>query len=172
MSEQIRHLDDYYDHENQSYATDINGHKIRKRFVIEYCDNPRRFERLGKVGVEIDDVYDRLILEEKETDRFASFESVAYQTYLFYLFNPRILDVKMWEEIWSEGKQIHERYIEMPATFHHEFAKTVARDVMENRDALRKENEELKTTLATYSDFIKKYGAERTYQEYLQEVTA
>lgn len=172
MAERVKHLNDYYDYENQSSMTDINDCKIRKRFVIEYCDNPKRFERLGKVGVEIDDVYDRLFLEEKETDRFASFESVAYQTYLFYLFNPRILDVKMWEELWSEGKQIHERYIAMPATFCHEFGKKVARDVMENRDALRKENEELKKTLATYSDFIKKYGAERTYQEYLQEVTA
>jgi len=173
MSEQIKHLDDYYDHEKQSdIGFELEQGTIRKRFVLEYCDNPKKFDRLGKVGVEIDDVYDRIIFEEKETDRFRGFESIAYQRYLFYLFNPKILDVKMWEEIYENGTMIQERFIAMPATFPHEFGKAVSRDVMENRDTLRKENEELKQTLATYTGFIKKYNADNTYQEYLQGISS
>lgn len=173
MIEQIKHLDDYYDHEKQSdLGFELEEGKIRKRFVLEYCDDPKKFERLGKVGVEIDDVYERIIFEEKDTDRFRSFESIAYERYLFYLFNPNILDVKMWEEIYENGTEIQERFIAMPATFRHEFGKFVARDVMENRDALRKANEELNKVIDTYKGFIKKYNAEKSYEEYLREGSA
>lgn len=175
LSTRTWHLKDRDEHEKQTNIFyQKEGSKLRKRYVLEYCDDPKKFERLGNIGVEVDDVYHQVVFEETEDkeERFWGFDGIALELYLYYLFYEPILDVKLWEEIYEGDELISERYIAMPSTFHHQFGKLVNKDVMENRDALRKENEELKKTLATYANFIKKYNAEQTYQEYIREVVA
>ena len=142
----IKHLDNYYDHDKQSLKSNRDDN-IRKRYVLEYCDNQAKFERLGYLpehgGLKIDDVYHSIIFEETDSDKWETFDGIAIEMYIYYLFNPKILDVKLYEEIYKGDELLSERWFEFPATFRHEFVKHISMDIMERArkkaEALRKE---------------------------------
>lgn len=128
------------------------------------------FEKLGTRKPsggfwEIDDVYKSIRFEEVEkSDR--ALDGTVMEMYLTFLFRSDILDVKLYEEIYDNGKVIQERWIEFPSTFRHQFGCMVARDMSATMDALYKENKTLTSESESMTGFIKRIHAEDLYKEY------
>ena len=169
----IKHLDDYLDHQRQSSIDyEKENSNLRKTFVIEYCEDERKLERIdlcGDEGLEYDEVYETIRLEEKDEKYFNAFDGIAIGLYLRMLFSKRICDVKLWEEIYNGDELIQERWIEFPSTFYHEFGKMVAKDVMESRDALKKQVDPLTKEIENFNQFLKEMNAEKTYKEWKEK---
>lgn len=136
------------------------GVDIKKNFRIEYVDNPK--------------VWDNIVAERYENDwehyEVREFEALwdAMEFYIFRLFDTKTFDVKMWCETILDGKIVLEETMEFDSTFHHEFRKFLDREntIMRDKalDAVKpyqKENEMMKA-------FIKKYHAEETYKEFVE----
>lgn len=171
LTEITKQLSDYYDHQKQSYIG-YEEKQLRKEFTLEYCDDQGRFERLGLRsefgGVEIDDAYHSRHYKE-DVNSTSSFDGIAIETYIRYLFNPKILDVKLWESIYEGDELIQERWFEFPATFCHEIAKVISRDVLESRDNLRKQVDPLVKENELMREFIKTFHAEDAYKEWKEK---
>ncbi len=139
ITEITRQLSDYYGHQRQSYVNYEDKRTITKRFTIEYCDDEGKLERVGLLpeygGLEIDDAYHAIHYNEEVTEGLRdSFDGIVMETYIRYLFNPKICDVKLFEQIYDGDELIQERYFDFPSTFYNEMAKVIARDVTESRD--------------------------------------
>ena len=163
-------LDGFFDYKKQSYISwQLDRTHIRKVYVLEYCDDERKFERLGLLpeygGLELDDVFHSITFTETE-DNTDTFEGIVMENYLGCLFNPKILDVKLWEQIYDGDTMIQERWIQPPTTFYHQHGKQVTDAIMTERDRLRKENEELEKEVEMMRRFIKSANAEKWYQEF------
>ena len=175
LSDRIRKLDDYYGHEKQSMIDfKKEGCKLRKEFVIEYCNDETKLNRLGLLpeygGLEIDDVYHRITFKEDETETFHSFDGIAMQTFLFYMFSPRICDVKMWENTYDGTELIQERWIEFPCTFTRNLRSQIEKDLLKERDEYKKLAEEFSKNIGMYMAFLKRYNAEERFSEFKREV--
>lgn len=163
-------------HMCQSYVDyfDCVVRPVYKKFVIEYCDDERKFNRLGLTeangGLEIDDVYHSLEFNESEpTGTDYTFEGIVMERYLHMLFNPKILDVKLFEQIWQGDEMIQERWIEFPATFAYSFAKALAKDVLESRDVHKARADVLESEIQLYQEFIEKYNANDAFRDFREE---
>lgn len=173
INTETRQVSDYYDYQTLSYVG-YETKQIRKRYVLEYCDDKRLFNLCGERKphgdgfYEIDDCYKSIIFEESPDDE-RSFDGIAMEMYLRFLFRDNIYDVKLYEEIREGDELIQERWIEMPSTFCHSFGKLVANDVMKSRDGLQKQVEALTKANELMKGFIKKCNAENIYEEYLME---
>lgn len=169
ITEKTYTLKDYEDvrHSNIFYKAP-NCH-IRKEYVIEFCDDQRKFNRLGLLpeygGLEIDDVYHSITFKEDEHERFYSLDGIAIERYIGYLFNEKICDVRLWENIYDGEELIEERFFEFPATFCHETARKVARDIKDAYDREKQANEELVKENEKMKAFLKKYHAYERYRE-------
>lgn len=173
LDEQVKHIEDYYSHEVQSYVSwNHQGKNLRKKFVIEYCDDEEKLEKVGHIypwGVfEWDDAAHKIIFEE-DPENLGSFEGVVMSRYLSLLFNPKVCAVKLWEEIYDGNESVQERWIEFPSTFMHSFKKRVAEDVTRERDELRKTADALAKEMDVYLAFINKYNVQKTFNEFRKE---
>ena len=174
ITEKIKHLDDYYGHQKQSNQFwKPDGKQIHKIYTIEYCDDERKFNCVGIRkefgGLDIDDAYHAIHFEETENDEFDTFDGIVMETYLHMLFNPKILDVKLWEQIFDGDEMVSERWIAFPCTFTSEMAKVIAKDIKENRDALRKTNEALTKENEELREFIQIHKADNAFREWQEE---
>ena len=174
LSEKTKKLSDYFDYQRQSYINYEDKRTITKRFTIEYCDDKGKLERVGLRsefgGLEIDDAYHAIHYNEEATKGLRnSFDGIVMEAYIRYLFNPRICDVKLFEQIYDGDELIQERWIEFPSTFYHEIAKIIAKDVTESRDNLRKQIEPLTKELEEYKEFLKEMNAENVYKEWKEK---
>lgn len=147
---------------------------VYKKFIIEYCDDKRKFDRLGLTeangGLEIDDVYHSLEFNESEpTGTDYTFEGIVMERYLHMLFNPKILDVKLFEQIWQGDEMIQERWIEFPSTFAHSLAKVLERDLIESRDEQKKRGDAYEKENALMWGFIQKYNTNNAFEEFRRE---
>ena len=169
LSERTRKLDNFEGWEKQSFIGYEQKRKLRKQFVIEYCDDEKKFEELGKIKpwgvVEVDDVYHQFTLVETESDRFASFDGIAMSHYICLYLRTDILDVKMWEQIYDGNEMIQERAIEPPSTFAHTIADIVTREVKQIADERKREIEYLEEENKRMQDFIEKYNAIDMYRK-------
>ena len=151
-----------------------DGYNIRKEYVIEYCDDACKLNRLGLLpeygGLELDDVYHKITFKEDENERFYTFDGVAIEWYLAYLFDSKIVDVKMWENIYDGEELIEERFFEFPATFCHSTARRIARDITDAYDREKQVNEELVKENEKMKAFLKKYHAYERYREESENV--
>lgn len=173
ITEITKSLDDFFSHDKMSSVFyEKEGKNIRKTYMIEYCDDEGKLERLGLLpeygGLEIDDVYHAVNYKE-DSQKTDTFDGLAIEMYLYYLFNPRICDVKMWEQIYEGDELLQERWFEMPSTFYHEFAKRVNKDITESRDNLRKQVEPLTKEIESFNQFLKEVNAEKTYKEWKEK---
>lgn len=168
----VKKLSDYYGHQKQSTIFfKKEGRNIRKEWTLEYCDDQGKFERVGLRsdfgGLDIDDAYhERTYIEDGRTE---SFDGIVIETYLHYLFNPKILDVKLWEQIYDGDELLQERWFEFPVTFVHEITKVINKAALTERDSaketadyLKKENEELK-------EFLQIHRADKAFKEWREE---
>lgn len=168
LSTKTKKLDDYYGSEKQSFIGYELDKKLRKRFVIEYCDDERKLERLGlrscHGGLEIDDVYHQIILEETESDRFDSFDGIAMASYISCYLSKNILDVKMYEQVYDGSEMIQERYIEPPSTLTSIIESMVIKEVKAKAQELEREVKYLEEENKRMHDFITKYHADDVYR--------
>ena len=175
LTEITKHLDDFYGHQRQSYISyEKENRTISKKFTIEYCDDEGKLERVGLLkeygGLEIDDAYHSRHFEEKTcTGLRDSFEGIVMETYIRMLFNPKICDVKLWEQIYDGDEMIQERWIEFPGTFYHEISNVIAKDITESRDNLRKQVEPLTKEIETFHEFLKELNSENIYKEWKEK---
>lgn len=175
LTEITKHLDDFYGHQRQSYISyEKEGKTIHKRFTIEYCDDEGKLERVGLLreygGLEIDDAYHSRHFEEKTCSGLRdTFEGIVMATYIGYLFNPRIYDVKLFEEIYDGDELIQERWFEFPSTFCHEIARVITKDVTESRDNLQKQVDPLVKEIETFNEFLKELNSEHIYKEWKEK---
>lgn len=172
IAETTKYLDDYFSHQKQSYISyEKENTNITKRFTIEYCDDEKKLERVGLLkefgGLEIDDAY--YSIHFKESNRFDTFEGIVMETYIRMLFNPKICDVKLWEQIYDGDELIQERWFEFPSTFYHEISKIIAKDITESRDNLQKQVDPLTKELADYQQFLKGMNAENVFKEWKEK---
>lgn len=170
---ETRHLDDYFDHQRQSSIDyEAEGSHIRKRFTLEYCDDPKKLDRvdlIGPKGLDYDDVFNSIIFEERDEKFFNAFDGIVMEMYLHYLFSDEICAVKLFEQIYNGDELLQERWFEFPSTFRHEMAKLITQDITINRDRLRKEVDDLTKEVTLQREFIKKYHAEEAYKEFREE---
>lgn len=175
LTEITKHLDDFYGHQRQSYISyEKEGKTIHKKFTIEYCDDKDKLERVGLLreygGLQIDDAYHSRHFEEKTcTGLRDSFEGIVVDTYIRMLFNPKIYDVKLFEEIYDGDELVQERWIAFPSTFYYELAKVIEKSVTESRDNLQKQVELLEKEVNTFVEFLKEMNAENTYKEWKEK---
>ena len=170
LSTKVYNIKDYFDRSRASNifykAPNCN---IRKEYVIEYCDDQRKLNRLGLLpeygGLELDDVYHSITFKEDENERFYSFDGIAIERYIGYLFNAKIVDVKMWENIYDGDELIEERFFDFPGTFCHSLARIVSKDITETHDRLEKERDALLEENAKMKAFLEKYHAYDKYKE-------
>ena len=175
LTEITKHLDDFYGYQRQSYISyEKENRTISKKFTIEYCDDEGKLERVGLLreygGLEIDDVYHSRHFEEKTcTGLRDSFEGIVVNTYIHMLFNPKIYDVKLFEEIYDGDELVQERWIAFPSTFYYELARVIEKSVTESRDNLQKQVEPLEKEVNTFVEFLKEMNAENTYKEWKEK---
>ena len=171
LTEITRHLSDYYGHQKQSYIN-YESRQLRKIYTLEYCDDEGKLERVGLRseygGLEIDDAYHSRHYKEDELG-FESMDGIAIETYIRYLFNPKICDVKLWEQIYEGNELIQERWFEFPSTFCHEIARVIAKDVTESRDNLQKQVDPLVKEIETFNEFLKELNSEHIYKEWKEK---
>lgn len=170
LSEKTKHIQDFAGHEKQSYINFENSNgTLRKKYVLEYCDDTKKLDRLGLLvedgGLEIDDVYHRITWEETigATD---AFDGIAHATYLSYLFRSDICDVKLWERIFDGEEMIQERWFEYPSTYVSTLRHLIDRDTKEERDKLRREIDELKTANEQMQKFIGHYKLDKVLSDF------
>lgn len=171
LTEITRHLSDYYGHQKQSnifYET----RKLRKTYTLEYCDDEGKLNRVGLLkeygGLEIDDAYHSRHYKET-ADTTETFDGIVMETYIRYLFNSKIYDVKLWEQIYEGNELIQERWFEFPSTFCHEMARVIAKDVTESRDNLQKQVDPLVKEIETFNEFLKELNSEHIYKEWKEK---
>lgn len=169
LSEKTRKLDNFEGWEKQSFIGYEQKRKLRKKFVIEYCDDEKKFEELGKIKpwgiVEVDDVYHQITLEETENDKFDSFDGIAMAYYISYYMRADILDVKMWEQLYDGSEMIQERYVEPPSTLTSTLESIIAKEVKANAKELEHEVKYLEEENKRMHDFIEKYNAMDIYRK-------
>ena len=168
--------DDCTRHMCQSYVNyfDATVKPVYKKFIIEYCDDEQKFNRLGLReefgGLEIDDVYHSLEFNETEPKGTEyTFEGIVMERYLHMLFNPKILDVKLFEQIWQGDEMIEERWIEFPVTFVHELTRIISKDVLESREIQKARADVLESEIELYQEFIEKYNATEAFRDFREE---
>jgi hypothetical protein len=167
-------LKDRAGYEKQSFISWIKGNeeeKLRKRYVIEYCTDAKKFERVG-ADLEIDDAYHQIVLEETQEEKFCSFDGIAMAFYISFYMRKDVLDVKMYEEIYKGSEFIHERYIEVPSTFASTIEKIVVSETKTALEMLQSEVKYLKEENERLRNFISAYHAEQAYEKYRREATA
>lgn len=174
LTEITKQLSDYYGYQKLSYVNYEDKRTITKRFTIEYCDDESKLERVDLLpeygGLEIDDVYHAVHYNEVATKSIReSFDGIVMETYIRMLFNPKICDVKLWEQIYEGDELIQERWFEFPSTFCHEMARVIAKDVTESRDNLQKQVDPLVKEIETFNEFLKEMNAENTYKEWKEK---
>jgi hypothetical protein len=169
LSTKVYTLKDYEYTRHSSIFYKKEGCKIRKEYVIEYCDDMCKLNRLGLLpeygGLELDDVYHSITFKENENERFCTLDGIAMERYLAYLFSDKIVDLKMWENIYDGDELIEERFFEFPATFCHEMARRITKDITETHDRLEKERDALLEENVKMRAFLEKYHAYDKYKE-------
>lgn len=169
LSERTIKLPDMQGYQKQSFIGYEPERKLRKKFVIEYCNDVKKLEELGKIKpwgvVEVDDIYHRITLEETETDKFDSFDGIAMAYYISYYMRADILDVKMWEQLYDGSEMIQERYIQPPSTLASTLENIIAKEVKARAKKLEREVKYLEEENKRMQDFIEKYNAMDMYRK-------
>ena len=146
LTERKYQLSDYFGHQKQSYVSyERPEHKLRKEYVLEYCDDEDKLNRVGLRpefgGLEIDDAYHSKTYKESETET-DTFDGIAISMFLAFLFRKDICDVKLWENLYLDGEMIQERWFDFPCTFMGELKRIINKDIEDihkTSDALAKE---------------------------------
>ena len=133
---------------------------VRKNFRIEYVDDSK--------------IWDNIVAEKYKNPwehyTVVEFETLwdAMEFYMYRLFSTKVYDVKMYCETYVDEKLVLEETMEFCCTFLHDFRKfldrenTILRDkALDAMEMLQKENESMR-------EFIKKYHAEQSYKEFIE----
>ena len=159
--------------------------KLRKRFTIEYIDNERDLERLDTHPNPWELFKTKVFEEDKAKEVYTGEESIdgqAWRTFMLWSICPdqiylsnannvtHPLFCKMWMELLDEdGNVVYEDYCELPPGTTHTFTSAINNQAVKERNTAKETVSALETELETYRSFIKKYNAEKTFDDFRRE---
>lgn len=161
--------------------------KLRKRYTIEYIDNERDLRMLDSGTHPAPwELFKKEIIEEKTAHSSYTgadgIDGTAWKRFILWSICPDQIYIsntnsvthpmfcQMWMELLDEnGNVVYEDLCELPATTKHTFFTVINNQINKERDAAIEKVATLAKEIDMYSKFIKRYHAEKTFDEFRRE---
>lgn len=136
------------------------GKKMRSEYVIEYITDPKNWEIVcsGKHDAPWE------LYETKTFDSENMGEAISFLTIL--TMRGDVFDARMFETIYMDERTILERSVYLSDTFRHSMRMAVNREMNDHNETMLKELDAQGEMISTYQEFIKKYNAEKLFEEF------
>lgn len=133
---------------------------VKTEYIIEYIHDPEKWKLVCNDAPAPWELYEKRIYDNLDD---------AIEFYMIQFFYEKCYDVKMFEDIKLDGKTIRESYIEPGNTFSYTLRKIINNAATAEIDKLRSTVESLEKEIETYSEFIKKYNAEKFFRDFIMD---
>lgn len=159
--------------------------KLKKRYVIEYIDNPLDLEKFDSHPNPWELFKKETIEEESAHDVYTGADSIdgkAWQKFILWNLCPdqiflsngnkisHPLFCQMWMEMLDEdGNVVYEDFCELPSTIKNTLYSAINNQANKERNAAKEAVLTLEKELEVYKQFIKQCRAENTFDEWRKD---
>lgn len=143
----------------------MNTKNLRFNYHIELINDQKTWEKLLRVS----ENYSKYHIEPWELYTNKDFSTIeeALTFYMIWYVSDQCYDIKMWEQIYMDGKMIYEAYVEPCSTTRSEMRRVLNRDLDDRLRKYERTTENLENEIIQYKGFMGCMG--KNFQELFAE---
>lgn len=138
---------------------------VDTKYSIEYIDDPETWEKFLKANEGKYSCEPWELFQKKEYDNI----SEAINFFIVKATHKDTYIIHMMESVYYNGKLILENPVEISGSLYFKLGRNINDDMLQRMKASEKENARLRGTLNQYENFVKKYHAEKQFQEFCDQ---